>query len=166
MAFLIKAEREKVLGFFPMNRIRVILGAGLFIVFLSACGQVEPGKESGLGVLDHDLFKSAVQPVLDQRNCSDAGCHQRDKSAPNTGGPGGSFRLFECRAFPCTALELQANHDSAEGMANLVNPDDSRLLTKPLTLAEGGIQHLGGNIFLSVTDADYLTMLAWIQSPL
>ncbi len=137
----------------------------LFLSF-SACGQVQPGEEGTNGALDHDIFKSTIQPVLDVRNCSEAGCHQRDKNEPSRGGPGGSLRLFECTVVPCTTAELQANHDSAAGMANMVNPDESRLLTKPLALSEGGIQHLGGNIFLSLVDGDYLTILAWIQSPL
>ncbi|MFQ5588661.1 MAG: hypothetical protein ACE5F7_07460 [Nitrospiria bacterium] len=140
--------------------------AGLVLPLVFACGRIEPGEEATAGELDHDVFKTSVQPVLDNRNCSDAGCHFRDKTDPNSGGPGGSLRLFECTAAPCSAAELQANHDSAAGMANLVSPVDSRLLSKPLALSEGGVQHLGDNLFLSVTDTDYLTILAWIQSPL
>jgi hypothetical protein len=50
-------------------------------------------------------------------------------------------------------------------MANLANPTTSKLLTKPLALSAGGIQHLGGDIFPDVTDPDYVTVLTWIQNP-
>ncbi len=136
----------------------VIVGAG--------CGEVEPGQEEGAGQLDQVAFAAAIQPILDTRGCSQAGCHYRDKSNPNTGGPGGSFRIFECSGAPCTPEELLANYDSAAGMANFANPTTSKLLTKPLALSAGGVQHLGGDVFLSTADADYAAVLGWIQSPI
>jgi hypothetical protein len=51
-------------------------------------------------------------------------------------------------------------------MADIPNPTGSKLLLKPLAVSAGGIQHLGGDIFLNTTDPDYLTILGWIQSPL
>jgi hypothetical protein len=50
-------------------------------------------------------------------------------------------------------------------MANIANPASSKLLTKPLAQSAGGVQHLGGDIFLSTSDPDYVTILSWIQSP-
>ena len=143
-----------------------ILWMVLLLLLMSACGQVEPGQETVVGELDHDVFKADIQAILDNRKCSDGTCHIRDKNDPFAGGPGGSLRLYECTAALCTAEQLQANHDSAAGMANLVNPADSRLLTKPLAESISGVQHLGDNIFLSTADPDYLTLLSWIQSPL
>ncbi len=139
---------------------------GLLLISLSGCGTVDPGEEGIVGTLDHNIFKTTVQPVLDNRLCSDSGCHFRDKTDPNTGGPGGSFRIFECNVVPCTSEELRANHDSTAGMANLVNPAGSKILKKPLALSIGGLQHLGGDIFASETEADYLAILSWIQSPI
>lgn len=150
---------------FRISRIWAIL----FVValFSGGCGQVSPGEGGGIGVLDHDVFKASIQPILDNRTCADSGCHIRSKSNPNSGGPGGSLRLFDCDEGPvCTDEQLQSNHDSSAGMANLVNPGDSKLLTKPLGLAGGGLQHLGGTVFPDPTDADYLTILSWIGSPL
>ncbi|MFQ5543011.1 MAG: hypothetical protein ACE5FY_01515 [Nitrospiria bacterium] len=139
---------------------------GFFLAFITGCGTIDPGEGGIVGSLDHDFFKTTVQPVLDNRRCSDSGCHFRDKADPNTGGPGGSFRLFECKVVSCTPEELLANHDSSAGMANLVNPGDSKILKKPLALSIGGFQHLGGDIFLSETGTDYLAIFAWIQSPI
>jgi hypothetical protein len=134
-------------------------------ITVAACGNVDPGTNATTGELDQAVFAAAIQPILDARGCSQSGCHYRDKSAPNTGGPGGSLRLFDCSGSSCTPEQVVANHDSASGMANIPNPATSKLLTKPLAQSAGGIQHLGGDIFLSVTDADYLAVLAWIQNP-
>lgn len=139
---------------------------GLLLLLMFGCGQVEPGQEATIGELDHDVFKVNIQPILDNRGCSDGTCHIRDKTDPFAGGPGGSLRLYECTVELCTADQLQSNHDSAAGMANLVNPANSKLLTKPLAESISGVQHQGDNIFLSTIDADYLTLLSWIQSPL
>ncbi len=138
----------------------------LLLLLMTGCGQVEPGEEATVGELDHDVFKSNVQAILDNRGCSNGSCHIRDKNDPFSGGPGGNLRLYECTVELCTADQLQANHDSSAGMSNLVNPVNSLLLTKPLEISISGVQHQGGNIFLNTTDPDYLALLAWIQSPL
>lgn len=138
----------------------------LLLLLTSACGQIEPGEEARIGELDHDIFKASVQPILDNRGCSNGACHIRDKTDPFSGGPGGNLRLYECTVDVCTAEQLQANHDSAAGLANLVDPSESRLLTKPLAESISGIQHQGDNIFLNTSDPDYLILLSWIQSPL
>ena len=152
--------------FLPEWRLWFILSIGIFSLFSGGCGQVSPGEGGTIGLLDHNVFKASIQPILDNKACSSSGCHFRDKSDPNSGGPGGSLRLFDCKGAACTAEQLQANHDSSAGMANLVNPGESKLLSKPLELSVGGLQHLGGTIFPDVTDADYLAIFAWIGSPL
>ena len=124
------------------------------------------GEDDVIGQLDQAVFEASIQPILDSRGCSESGCHYRDKDNPNSGGPGGSFRIFDCTGNSCSPDQLLANHDSAAGMANLSNPTTSKLLTKPLALAGGGVQHLGGDIFMSTTDPDYVTVLGWIQNPI
>lgn len=142
-----------------------LAGPAFFSCILLGCGQVEPGSQDSLNTLNHSTFVSAIQPVFDSRGCANSGCHYRDKNDPNNGGPGGSLRLFDCSGNSCTDDELMANHDSAYGMANLSTPAASKLLTKPLAESAGGIQHLGGDIFLSTADPDYQTLLGWIQAP-
>jgi len=143
-----------------------ILVAATVTLLTAGCGEVAPGEETAIGQLDQTVFELTIQPILDARGCSQAGCHYRDKSNPNSGGPGGSLRIFECSGNPCSTDELLANHDSSAGMANLSNPAASKLLTKPLALAAGGVQHLGGDIFVSTADPDYAAILGWIQSPI
>ncbi len=143
-----------------------ILVAVALTCLSAGCGQVNPGEEVAVGQLDQTAFAVSIQPILDARGCSQSTCHYRDKSAPNSGGPGGSFRIFDCSGTSCTPEQLLANHDSAAGMANITNPTDSKLLTKPLAQSAGGIQHLGGDIFLSTADPDYAAILGWIQNPI
>lgn len=153
-----------------MNALRGRQGAAILVaaalVYVTAgCGQVDPGEEAAIGQLDQTVFAATIQPILDARGCSQAGCHYRDKNSPNTGGPGGSFRVFDCSGNSCTAQQVLANFESSAGMANIANPGSSKLVTKPLALSAGGVQHLGGDIFLSTADPDYAAILAWIQSP-
>lgn len=163
----VPGERGGAIFPFPVKNLCAGLLMGISLLFNGGCGHVEPGEEGVAGGLDHTTFKSMIQPILDNTGCSQQGCHFRDKVNPNIGGPGGSLRLFICTAGdPCTPEELLANHDSAAGMSDIVNPSNSKLLTKPLALQEGGLQHLGGEIFLNTTDSDYLAVLTWIQSPL
>lgn len=143
-----------------------ILVTAMFVLVGAGCGEVEPGDAEAVGQLDQAAFAATIQPILDARGCSQAGCHYRDKNNPNTGGPGGSLRIFDCSGNSCTSEQLLANHDSAAGMANIPNPTTSKLLTKPLALSAGGVQHLGGDIFLSTADPDYAAVLGWIQSPI
>ncbi len=138
----------------------------LLLLLLTACGQVEPGEEASIGELDHDVFKTNIQPILDNRGCSNGSCHIRNKDDPFSGGPGGNLRLYECTVAPCTDEQLRSNHDSTAGMTNLVNPAKSVLLTKPLAESISAVQHQGGTIFSNTADSDYLDLLSWIQSPL
>jgi hypothetical protein len=47
---------------------------------------------------------------------------------------------------------------------NTRNPENSRLLVKPLEPRAGGPGHTGGSYWSSRTDAEYLTVLNWIRS--
>jgi hypothetical protein len=138
----------------------------IIIGMLGGCGSVDPGVEDNAGGLNYDSFKTTIQPILDQQGCSNTGCHYRDKNNPSNGGPGGSLRIFNCVTDPCSEDQFQANYDSASGMSDLANPANSKLLLKPLAVSAGGIQHLGGDIFSTASDTDYLAILSWIQSPL
>jgi hypothetical protein len=138
---------------------------GIFLWLGGGCGSVDPGVDPSVGSLDYDAFKANIQPVLDRRGCSNSKCHYRDKANPSNGGPGGSFRIFNCTDDPCSEDQFRANYDSASGMCDISNSTNSKILLKPLAVSAGGIQHLGGDIFLNATDPDYLTILSWIQSP-
>lgn len=51
----------------------------------------------------------------------------------------------------------------AAGYVDLVAPDQSLLLLKPLTQRAGGVEHGGGNKFTRATDPAYLDFRSWIE---
>lgn len=138
---------------------------GALAGFNGGCGTVDPGQQTDSGSLDFDVFKASIQPIFDQRGCSQGNCHYRDKNDPFSGGPGGSFQIYNCTIDPCSDDQYRSNYDSASGLSDLANPTNSKLLLKPLAQSAGGIQHLGGDIFVTTTDPDYLSILGWIQTP-
>jgi hypothetical protein len=95
------------------------------------------------------LFQSTVEPVL-QRNGCDAGgdCHG--------GGPRGAFELS-----PAGAKDTRLDFDQVSLQVNPATPDSSRILTKPLALAAGGVPH-GVKPFASTADSDYVAIRTWI----
>jgi hypothetical protein len=50
------------------------------------------------------------------------------------------------------------------GLVDLGDPANSSLLLKPLAVGAGGQAHGGGDLFADTSDADYQTILAWIES--
>jgi hypothetical protein len=145
--------------------ITTILIIGFLSTCIDGCGSVDPGQEIDSAGLDFNVFQGTIQPILDLRGCSQGGCHYRDKSDPYSGGPGGSFQIYNCMNDPCTDDQFHANYDSASGLSNPEDPSNSKLLLKPLAESAGGIQHLGGDIFVTTSDPDYLAILSWIQTP-
>ena len=149
------------------QRVVIVVMAGMVgASLIQGCGTTEPKLETTTGELSREMFIDSIQSILDQRGCSEFQCHYRDKTDPNSGGPGGGFRIFNCEESPCTDQELSANYDSTIGMANLATPSNSKLIQKPLAESQGGLQHLGGTIFFDANDSDYQTLLGWIQTPL
>lgn len=94
-------------------------------------------------------FQAAVEPVLQRHGCDAAGdCHG--------GGPRGAFELSPAgdkdAAFDFAQVSLQVN---------AVTPDSSRILTKPLALAAGGVPHQV-KPFASTADTEYVAIRGWI----
>ena len=85
-------------------------------------------------------FVTNVYPIFKSRSCT--GCH---------GGAGG-LTVSGSAASAYTAVKA--------GRVDLATPSNSLILKKPLT---SGVSHGGGKIFTSTSDADYKTILTWIQ---
>lgn len=97
----------------------------------------------------YDQFVATVEPVLQRHGCDAAGdCHG--------GGPRGTLELS-----PPGAKNASFDFEQVSLQANPVAPDSSRLLTKPLALAAGGVPH-GVKPFASTSDTDYVALRAWI----
>ncbi len=69
---------------------------------------------------------------------------------PATGAIGAKYTMYN-------VLALQDGVD-------VVNPTQSKLLTKPLAEESGGVWHGGGDKFADTKDASYVDFLAWIKT--
>ena len=63
-----------------------------------------------------------------------------------------------------TPAQSSKNFEMITALVNTRNPENSRLLVKPLEPKAGGPGHTGGSYWNSRTDAEYLTVLNWIRS--
>ena len=63
-----------------------------------------------------------------------------------------------------TAQQSRANFDVVTKLVNAADPENSRLLRKPLDRAAGGLGHTGGTFWKSKEDPEYQTVLKWIRS--
>jgi hypothetical protein len=99
-------------------------------------------------------FDSLVEPVLQAKGCdSVAGgdCHG--------GGIQGTFRLS-----PPGAKSSQYDFNQASLQVSVTSRPSSRILTKPLAIAAGGVPHNGGNTYFpSTADSSYQAILKWIN---
>lgn len=102
-------------------------------------------------VLDYDLYVAAVAPVLEQRGCNAEGdCHG--------GGIRGTFELT-----PASAVDHRLDFDQAVLQVDGYQPGSSALLTKPLALEAGGVEH-SVTAFASTSDPGYQAILGWIEA--
>lgn len=60
--------------------------------------------------------------------------------------------------------QSRRNFDVVTKLVNTADPENSRLLRKPLAPAAGGLGHTGGTYWRSRTDPEYLAVLNWIRS--
>lgn len=94
-------------------------------------------------------FVATVEPVLQRHGCDAGGdCHG--------GGPRGALELS-----PSGAKNTRFDFDQVSLQVNPATPDSSRILTKPLALAAGGVPH-GVKPFASTSDTDYVAIRNWI----
>lgn len=99
-------------------------------------------------LLDAAIFAQDIEPILQQRGCSNVACH---------GGQGAGELLLSA------GLNVSADLLAVGGLVTTWQPQDSPLLRKPLAEAAGGVTHSGGDIFADAQDGDYQTLLSWIS---
>lgn len=154
--------------------------------WLAACGGGNPldnpepvANPPGLTgqKLSFAYFQRCVNPVLNlpQRvtiggvlstsTCAAAGCHD------NASGTGGALRLFGAApvvnlTLPAAAVrasDMYKNYYSSQGEAVVGNPEQSRLLNKPLVRT---VLHGGGLIFEGPNEPSAKLIRYWINRPM
>jgi hypothetical protein len=63
-----------------------------------------------------------------------------------------------------TIDQSRRNFDVVTKLVNTADPENSRLLRKPLTPEAGGLGHTGGTYWQSRSDPEYVAILKWIRS--
>ena len=110
-------------------------------------------------------LRTTIGGVVATNTCASAGCHD------NTSGTGGALRLFGAAPAidptlpPATvrASDMYKNYYSSLGEAVVGNPDQSRLLNKPLVRT---VLHGGGLIFENPDDPSAKLIRYWINRPM
>ena len=127
-----------------------LVRAWLLGACVGSCMGPEQPEAPGGGqevILDYDTFVAEIEPILQQRGCSNSACH---------GDQGSGELLLSGGDVP------EADFVAVRGHVTPREPARSPLLLKPLAEAAGGVVHGGGDIFSSTDDHDYQTMLDWI----
>lgn len=127
--------------------------------------------------LSYAYFQRCVNPVLNLplrvningvftvNTCAAAGCHD------NASGTGGALRLFgtapavDLSLAPeaVRASDMYKNYYSSLGESVVGNPDQSRLINKPLVR---GVLHGGGLVFESPDDPAAKLIRYWVNRPM
>jgi hypothetical protein len=108
-------------------------------------------------------FGAHVQPVL-SGGCASLDCH---------GDAGRPLRLYardglrlaaDLRGHDPTEDELVANMDAIAGLGvGRSRIEDDLLLLKPLSVAAGGVHHVGGDLWADQSDPAYRCLHAWLR---
>ena len=136
--------------------LRVRRGGTIVVLLASWCGAgcngtsapAPPGGGHEVH-LDYGVFVQKIEPILNDRGCSNSACH---------GGQGSGELLLSGGNSP------ESDFIAVSGLVTPWEASASELLLKPLAVAAGGVEHGGGDIFADTTDEDYRTILAWVEA--
>jgi hypothetical protein len=138
----------------------------LLAALAGGCASVEP--EGALTTPDRVLFDTQVWPIL-VRDCGFSACHGSEPRFFLVLGPGHERLDPTLRSSaPVTQQELDISYDRARSMIDADEPGLSPLLRKPLEVAAGGAAHegtdaFGRDVYRSVDDASFQTLLRWVS---
>ena len=127
-----------------------LVRAWLLGACVGSCMGPEQPEAPGGGqevILDYDTFVAEIEPILQDRGCSNSACH---------GDQGSGELLLSGGDAP------EADFLAVRGHVTPWDPTGSPLLRKPLAVDAGGVVHGGGDIFASTSDADYQLLLGWV----
>ena len=174
-----------------MAKRKFFLAPALLAALCSGCGggdanplgnppTIQNPPASGGQKLSFVYFQKCINPVLlaqlqinqggviSTNTCASSGCHD------NTTGTGGALRVVQSAqpvdlSNPVNSpdvvrtTDMYKNFYSSQGSTVIGAPQQSRLLTKPLTL---NVLHGGGVIFADQNDANARLITYWITRPM
>jgi hypothetical protein len=128
---------------------------------LTGCGIDDQGVEP-VDAFALDAYARDVHPIFEAR-CATLDCH---------GVAGRPLRLFaetglrlraDLRDLPITEEELFANVKAVEAIDPGAAPERQMILRKPLAEDAGGVEHEGGELWLSRDAPQAACVLAWLS---
>ncbi len=140
----------------------------LAFALTGGCAVIDnPSAPAPSAGLNEAVFRCSVEPVL-VRQCSYTACHGVAGSALRVYSPG-KLRAsppadIDAAIAPLSEAEHHANFLSASGFAFATpDPVDNLLLRKTLPETERGYEHVGGAIFTTTGDAQWMVIDAWLS---
>ena len=133
-----------------------------FIAAASLCGCAPDNPAVAVPALDHDIFVTGVEDMLEHR-CAFPSCHGNPRRPLSIYAPD-RYRMDPDRVRLAESLspaELAANERSASAFAvGITSAAQSLLVTKSL----GSVYHQGGALWLSADEPECQTLLTWLRS--
>ena len=139
----------------------------LFLIVVLLFAPPQPAAQQGGGaapaMLDYEVFRTKVQPILMSARKGNARC-----VACHASGGGNSY--LETLAPGVTTFTEAQTQRNFERVQRLVTPGDpmkSLLLINPLAQEAGGSHwHGGGKHWQSQNDPEWEALAAWVESPI
>jgi YVTN family beta-propeller protein len=138
---------------------RLVLAALVVSAAPAMAQQVATPSQAATPSLDFDFFKARIQPILTTKRDGNARCI-------SCHGFSTTMRLQPLPEGSATWSDADARTNFALISARVVpgNPDDSRLLRRPLAESAGGDPHHdGGKHWTSKDDPEWQTLAAWVR---
>ncbi len=136
----------------------------LFNILLSGCDSENSHVNYKNKITSKSFFESKVISVLEDRCLS---CHGVKQDAYKEFMEGENKEYFY---FPITEnnkiIDIETAYSVSTGYGRVEYGEDARfshILRSPLTEEYGGVSHKGLDVFYSTDDADYQTMLSWLD---
>lgn len=150
---------------------RTVWAAALFCL-LAGCAD-DPLPVAELPRARDMGFSDIIHPVL-LRDCGFPACHGNPQRFFRVWGPG-RMRLpnrdgTTPAAFDTATIdEVAASFAVARGMVDIIDPQRSPLLQKPLAVSAGGAGHegvdrFGRDVYRTTRDSEYLLLSEWVRN--
>ena len=136
----------------------------LFLILVLLLAPQQPSAQQGsspaAAMLDYEMFKTRVQPILLSPRKGNARC----SACHATGGGNSYLETLPPGSLTYTEEQTRRNFERVQRLVTPGEPMKSILLTNPLAQEAGGSHwHGGGKHWQSQKDAEWQTLAAWVR---